>query len=94
MRIRRSLRYTHLPVMALVLVTWYATLFHYTRLGWILTVFMSLSAIKGVGLYFGWKKVAPRLLSVVEAFSRNPILGNTVIILFSCALLLLGIYVY
>lgn len=80
--------------MTLVLATWYATIFHYTTHGWILTVVMTLAGIKVLVILCCWKPVAAAFLSFLDTMGQT--LGRVYLaaVLVGVLFLWLGLFVY
>jgi len=53
-------------VAAVVAVTWYATLFHYSPWGWIVTAFVTATALLGTANLVRWKQYRGRALRAVD----------------------------
>ncbi len=77
----------------LVVYTWYQVLVQDIKLGWVIAVLVSLTTIKVTTLLFNYKTFHGFLKRVLTD-KKKMFQLNTVVVIFSCLLMLMGIFVY
>ncbi len=74
--------------------TWYATLFHYTKHGWIITITVTIVSIKFFAIIFQWKKTSTFLVQIIDTGGWKIWFLDVLMIVSGFSFFLLGIFVY
>jgi fluoride ion exporter CrcB/FEX len=89
-----TLRVLLVYAMTLALATWYATLLHYARHGWVVTLVMTVVGLKALALLVGWRLVSAEVVRAIER--SRALLGQAYLLtlLLGGVFLWLGLVVY
>lgn len=80
--------------IGIFIVTWYATIFHYEKHGWILTLIVTISSLKLFSILFNWKKTSERFVKFIDLNSWKLWAVDIFVIIMGMLFLFLGIYIY
>jgi hypothetical protein len=92
-RIPRAILVVSSLVVAMMAVTWHATLFHYAPWGWILTTFITVLSFLSMLNVLRWSTSRIRMLAFVEYAEQNWHVDAAIITL-GVIFLTLAIFVY
>ncbi len=73
---------------------WYATIFHYVKYGWILTLIVSISSIKLFSLLFKRDEIAPKFVRFIESGGWKLWAVDIFVLFMGFLFLYLGLYIY
>ena len=80
--------------LGIFLITWYATIFHYVKHGYILTTIVSLSSIKLLSLLFNWEDTSKKLVRFIDSGGWRLWVLDVFLLVLGVLFFLLGLYVY
>lgn len=75
-------------------ITWYATIFHYERYGWIITLVVTLSSVKLFSILFNWRKTSEKIVKFIDSGGWKLWMLDITIFIIGILFLLLGLYIY
>jgi len=76
------------------LVTWYATIFQYTKYGWILTLVVTISSIKLFAILFNWEKTSATFVRFIDSAGWKLWAVDIFVMVAGFAFFLMGTLVY
>lgn len=80
--------------IGIVLTTWYATIFHYVKYGYILTIIVTLSSIKLFSILFDWENTSKKFVHFIDSGGWKLWVLDIFILIMGIVFFLLGLYVY
>ena len=80
--------------VGVLLLTWYGTIFDYVKYGWVITLLITLSSFKLIGLIFNWEKASAKFVNFIEDSSDKLWILDISLLVVSIGFLIMGLFLY